>query len=72
MLIILNSSFPLGGLQAKEYRDQAVAGGVGDEERRSRAEAVALALSSMLGVSEGDSDWNQSFPYRIIGSFVNK
>jgi hypothetical protein len=56
VLTILTSSFPLGGLQAKEYRDQAVAGGVGDEERRSRAEAVALALSSMLGVSEGDSD----------------
>ena len=42
--------------QAKEYRDQAVAGEVGDEERRSRAEAVALALSNMLGVSDGDSD----------------
>lgn len=56
MFNILNTSFPFGEWQAKEYRDQAVAGGVGDEERRSRAEAVALALSSMLGVSEGDSD----------------
>lgn len=43
-------------VQAKEYRDQAVAGSVTDDERRSRAEAMALALSNMLGVCDDDSD----------------
>jgi hypothetical protein len=43
-------------LQAKEYRDEAMSGTVSDEVRRSRAEAMAIALSNILGVDDDDED----------------
>lgn len=42
-------------LQAQQFRQQAVSGGISDEARRERAAAMALQLSMLMDLDE-DSD----------------